>query len=584
MIRKLMEKLRQGLFRDIVRESRWIYGYAARYRSGIAAFIVLGLLGTGLGLGSSVASKYLIDAITNRRNERLAAIAAIYIGFGVARIVMTAVSRRLAARLSVRAANEIRSDVFRQFLEVDWQASLDYHSGDLLTRVNTDVNTVAESVLGWIPSLVTDSVQFLATLVTILIFDPVLAVIALLSAPVTALLSRILLQKMRSFGKQLREDQAKLTAFYEEALQNLQAVKAFHLKEKFTGRLWELQELYRGTALDYNRFSVRTNLLLSLVGFAVSALCFTWGAYRLWGGHISFGTMVLFIQLAGLLSNAFSALVSLIPSAISATVSAGRIMTILHLPREESAATEEDRAVLAQAPSHGVSVEMQEVCFAYQNGRNVLDGFSLHAAPGEIVGIVSPSGGGKTTLIRLLLGLMSPSAGRISFASGGCRTRLTPVMRPLVTYVAQEKVIFSGTVADSLRLASPLATEEELRRALEAACAWEFVSALPQGCDTPLGERGSGLSEGQIQRLAIARALLSDAPVMLLDEATSALDLATERRVLHNMLSDNRRTIIVTTHRPTVLSSCDRVYAIEGGRSRILGKEEIRALTGEQEN
>lgn len=580
MLRKMIEKIRAGMLRDIINETKWIYSYTSRYKKGIVIYILIGFAATMLGLASSVASKYLIDAVTGHHNSVIWQIAAIYIDFSVARILLNALSQRVNAKLSVKTSNEIRADVFRRFLTVDWEMSLDYHSGDLLSRVSDDVNTVAGSVLGWIPSLIINSVQFLATLAVILVYDPMMALIALLSAPITVFLSRFLIRKMRTFGQEVRQTQAKLTAFYEESLQNLQAVKAFSLHDTFCSRLDALQELYRNVSLDYNLFSVKTNLLMSTLGFVVSGLCFAWGVYRLWSGYISFGTMTLFIQLAALVSSSFSSLVSLVPSAISATVSAGRIMTILNLPSEDLTADDSSRALIENAVQSGVAIHIDDVHFSYQNGRQVFCGFDLHAQSGEIIGIVSPSGGGKTTLIRMLLGLITPSEGSISLESDYHRAPLSPCMRPLISYVAQEKVIFSGTIADTLRMTDPTATDAQLICALQTACAWDFVSKLSDGIHTPLGERGSGLSEGQIQRLAIARALLSEAPILLLDEATSALDMETERQVLHNMLSaGKRRTVIVTTHRPTVLQSCTRVYAIDEGQAQQLMQSEIDTMT-----
>ena len=580
MLRKVIEKIRAGMLRDMINETRWIYSYTSRYKKGIVVYILLGFAVTVLGLAASVASKYLIDAVTGHHNSVILRIAAVYAGFSLARIALNAVSQRVNAKLSIKTSNEIRADVFRRFLTVDWQMSLDYHSGDLLSRVSDDVNTVAGSVLGWIPSLIIGLAQFLATLTVILVYDPMMALIALLSAPVTVLLSRFFIKKMRTFGQEVRQSQAKLTAFYEESLQNLQAIKAFSLHDTFSSRLDALQQLYCHVSLDYNLFSVKTHLLMSTLGFVVSGTCFAWGVYRLWSGYISFGTMTLFIQLAGLVASSFSSLVSLVPSAISATISAGRIMAILDLPCEDLSADEQSRALIENAVRDGVTVHVDHVHFAYQNGRQVFRGFDLHAKSGEIIGIVSPSGGGKTTLIRMLLGLITPSEGEVALESGAYRAPLSPCMRPLISYVAQEKVIFSGTVADTLRMTSPMATDGQLVDALQTACAWDFVSQLPDGIHTPLGERGSGLSEGQIQRLAIARALLSDAPILLLDEATSALDIDTERRVLGNMLSSGkRRTVIVTTHRPTVLLSCTRVYAITEGCARQLTQKEIDGLT-----
>lgn len=583
MIRKIIEKIHEGLLREIITETKWIYSYAVCYRKGIVVYILLGVLATVLGLGSSVASKYLIDAVTEHKDSLILRVAVLYAGFGLSKIGLNAVTQRISARLNVQASNEIRAHVFGQFLNIDWQASLDYHSGDLLTRVSSDVSTVSGSILGLIPNLVTGTVQFVGTLAVILVYDPIMALIALISAPITVLMSRYLVSSMRTFGERLRQSQAELTSFYEEALQNLQAIKSFALNEKFNGRLSELQELYKEVSLSYNLFSVKTHALLSVVGFVVSGLCFAWGVYRLWSGYISFGTMVLFIQMASLLSASFSSLVSLVPSAISATVSARRIMTILELPREDLTTSPEASAVLKHALQEGVGVQIEGLSFSYEHGRKVFENLTLHADSGEIIGIVSPSGGGKTSLIRTLLGLVAPLSGTITLKSGEHTAPLAPCMRSLITYVAQEKVVFSGTIADSLRMSNPLATEEEIEQALRLACAWEFVSHLPEGIHCPLKERGAGFSEGQIQRLAIARALLSDAPVMLLDEATSALDLATERVVLQNLLSSGyHRTIIVTTHRPTVLLSCTRVYSIEEGQAKLLSDREIQALASGQ--
>ena len=581
MPEKFIQQLKDGLLRELISETRWIYGYAARYKKGILLYILLGVAATVLGLGGSLASKYLIDAVTDHHNSMILTIAAIYAGLGLGQLLLNALTRRISANLSVRASNDIRAEVFGQFLTIDWQSSLDYHSGDLLTRVSSDVNTVSDSILGWIPSLITCLVQFCGTLAVILFFDPVMALLALVSAPVTVLLSRFLIRNLQKFGKELRDIQARLTAFYEESLQNLQAIKSFSLNKKFSARLDELQELYRDVRLDYEAFSIKIHLLLSTMGFGVSGLCFAWGVYRLWSGYISFGTMVLFIQMASLLASSFSSLVSLVPAAISATVSARRIMTILDLPREDLQISDEARFVIENARRHGVAVRADHLRFSYESGRHIFDDLSLHAEPGEIIGIVSPSGGGKTSFIRALLGLVAPACGTITLVSGGHAAPLSPCMRPLITYVAQEKVVFSGTVADSLRISNPAATDAQLKTALELACAWDFVEKLPGGLDHRLKERGLGLSEGQLQRLAIARALFSDAPVMLLDEATSALDLATERKVLANMLSSgNNRTVIVTTHRPTVLLSCARVYAIRDGRAEVLSAEEIAELTG----
>ncbi len=575
-IKKTKQKIDEGMLQDIVKETKWIYSYTSRYKKGILFFIAANLVLTGLGLASSVVSKNLIDTLVSHNAEVIITVIVLYLVFNVGRMLLNALIRRQSAKFSIRVSNEIRADVFGKFLNIDWQESLGYHSGDLLQRISSDVGTVSSSVLGWVPSLITCLFQFFATLCVILHYDPTMALLALFSAPFTVLLSRSFLSKMRKYDKEVREKQADLTAFYEESLQNLQAIKSFNLNKRFSGRLDELQEIYKNTSLEYNRFSVKASLLMSILSFTVSCLCMAWGVYRLWSGQISLGTMILFIQLAGMVSSGFSSLISLIPSAMSATVSAGRIMTILDLPKENTDCSEETRQLIEAAAENGVGLCIQDISFAYKEGAAVFDHLNITANPGEIIGVVSPSGGGKTTLIRMILGLIAPSEGTMTLFSGDHTAALDASARALVTYVAQEKVIFSGTIADCLRLSNADASEEEMRAALESACALDFVERLPEDIHTALGERGSGLSEGQIQRLAIARAILSPAPLMLLDEATSALDIETEKRVLANILSGkNTRTVIVTTHRPTVLKSCSKVYAIREQKAVLLSKEEI---------
>lgn len=253
------------------------------------------------------------------------------------------------------------------------------------------------------------------------------------------------------------------------------------------------------------------------------------------------------------------------PTVISATVSAGRIISVLNLPREE-----EDESLAAREIAdfgEAPEIEFRDVSFGYKNGGKVFSEVNLTVAPGEFAAFVGPSGGGKTTLLRLLLGLVKPQSGKATLSAKGKTTEISSATRRIFTYVPQEKAMFSGTVAEMLRLFSPEATDEEINAALKAACAYDFVAALPEGINTPLGERGAGFSEGQNQRLAIARAVLRKAPVLLLDEATSALDLETERRVLENITALCRgKTLIVMTHRESVLPLCDSVYRISGGK------------------
>ena len=578
-LKRIWQKIKEGKLRQVLSELAWIYGYGKRDRSAVTWYIFLGVLGTGMSLMASVLSKNIVDVVTGFHTGALAPAAVFYVSMQLARIGINAWTGRISAKIEVKVDQEIRAEVYDKIMEADWQAMSQYHSGDLLNRMDNDVASVSSSVLGWLPDLVTRLVQFLGALGIILYYDPTLAGLALLSAPVTLVVSRTLMGRMRQYSRQVREVSSQVMMFHEESFQNIQVIKSFGLGGLYSRKLRQVQEDYRQVKLAYNKFSVAASALMSLVGTAVSVACFGWGVYRLWGNYITYGTMILFLQMAGSLSASFGALVKLVPSAISAATAAGRIMAVTELPREDRSQDKEAWELLEENRADGIRVETRDLVFRYQDGDVVLDGANFYADPGEIVALVGPSGEGKTTMLRLLLGIVRPQAGYVAVTGQRTGQSLTASAstRPFFAYVPQGNTMFAGTVAENLRVMAQEAGEEDLWRVLDLACAGEFVRKLPQGLDTKLKEGGGSLSSGQVQRLSIARALLADAPVLLLDEATSALDVATERKVLRNVLqAQAHKTVIVTTHRPSVLNICNRVYQIANRRICTLTQEEIR--------
>ena len=571
-LKRIWQKIKEGKLRQVLSELAWIYGYGKRYRSAVTWYIFLGVLGTGMSLMASVLSKNIVDVVTGFHTGALAPAAVFYVSMQLARIGINAWTGRISAKIEVKVDQEIRAEVYDKIMEADWQAMSQYHSGDLLNRMDNDVASVSSSVLGWLPDLVTRLVQFLGALGIILYYDPTLAGLALLSAPVTLVVSRTLMGRMRQYSRQVREVSSQVMMFHEESFQNIQVIKSFGLGGLYSRKLRQVQEDYRQVKLAYNKFSVAASALMSLVGTAVSVACFGWGVYRLWGNYITYGTMILFLQMAGSLSASFGALVKLVPSAISAATAAGRIMAVTELPREDRSQDKEAWELLEENRADGIRVETRDLVFRYQDGDVVLDGANFYADPGEIVALVGPSGEGKTTMLRLLLGIVRPQAGYVAVTGQRTGQSLTASAstRPFFAYVPQGNTMFAGTVAENLRVMAQEAGEEDLWRVLDLACAGEFVRKLPQGLDTKLKEGGGSLSSGQVQRLSIARALLADAPVLLLDEAT-------ERKVLRNVLqAQAHKTVIVTTHRPSVLNICNRVYQIANRRICTLTQEEIR--------
>ncbi|MDO4556762.1 MAG: ABC transporter ATP-binding protein [Lachnospiraceae bacterium] len=552
----------------------WILHYAKQYKLEILFYIASGIIGTIVGLGSSIASKYLIDIVTGNNTSSVVIMAVAMISLSVFGILFQNLCSRISAKIGIRIQNDIQADIFDQIIDVDWLELSKYHSGDLLNRFSSDIGTVAGSAIGWVPNLITTSFQFLATLAVICYYDVTMAVIALANAPIMLLSSRFLMSRMRQYNKQLKTIGSEMMGFEAEAFYNIDSIKSFGLTRLFSKKLRSQQKHFKEVTLQYNQFSILTNICLSLIGLLVEYSCFGWGVYRLWSGAIIYGTFTLFLTQANNLSSSFSSLISIVPSTVGATISAGRIIEIINLPKEKTDPIESDK--LRSTAPKGFSIVLKNASFSYVEDKQVLVSSCLEANPGEIVALVGPSGEGKTTLIRMFLGLITPNSGEAKIIDhNGYEVTLNSATRQFFSYVPQGNTIFSGSIADNLRMVKEDATDEEIIEALTIACAYDFVKELPDGINSELGERGMGFSEGQAQRIAIARAILRDAPVLLLDEATSALDVATERKVLKNIiLQKPNKTCIVTTHRPSVLNMCQRVYRILDTRLTELSEEE----------
>ena len=572
----LVSSWRDGTFSEIWADWKWIWGYTKRYRRAVWFYTVLGVASSTLGLVSAVASKYSIDIITGYDSDHLWFIVTVMVASALVGLLLRSVTSRISTKISLRVNNDIQAQVFDRLLGADWRSLNAFASGDLLSRLSTDVGSVSSSAIRWLPDLIVTAYTFAATLAVILHYDWVMALLALASAPFLLLTSRRLIRGMRTHQQEVRQVGSRLMSYETETLHNLDAIKGFGITGRYGRGFRSRQEEFRRASLDYNLFSIRTEILLSLLGSAVQMAAFGYCLYLLWSGKILYGTMTLFLSQGAKLSSAFNALVRTVPSFLSASVSARRIRDLYAL--EPEPVLPDDG--LDSLASQGFTVAVEDAGYAYVPHQPVLTHADFRAAPGETVALVGPSGGGKTTMIRLLLGLIRPAEGRAYLqAADGRQVEVNAGLRRYFSYVPQGNTLLSGTIADNLRMVKPDASDAQLQAALEAACAWDFVSAMDGGLEASVGEHGHGLSEGQAQRIAIARALLRDAPVLLLDEATSALDVATERTILRNLAARYpHKTCIVTTHRPTVISLCRRVYQVSSGCLRLLDSDEAQRL------
>lgn len=569
----LVSRWKDGTFGEIIDDWKWIFSYSKRYKGAIAFYTVLGIISTSLGLAGSVAGKYLIDIITGYEMDKLGLLLFIMIGSTLLTIFFNNLVNRISTKLSIDINNDIQADIFDKIIDADWLSLSKFSYGDVLNRFNSDIGTVSSNAITWLPTIVIALYNFVATFLVIMHYDMIMALIALGSAPFLFISSRFIIKKQREYGKKVREISSEMMTFEVETFYNFDTIKSFGVAPHYSDKMRWWQKKFKKISLDYNMFSIKTNVWLSLLGALVQMVAFCYCLFRLWTHDITYGTMTLFLQQRESLSSSFNKVVNIVPAFLNSSISAHRIRELVELPKEVHIPESSELDKLAD---DGFTIKLRDVNFSYVEENRVITDSKFVACPGEIVSLVGPSGEGKTTMIRLILGLVRPQEGEaVIIASDGHEVNMNAETRYLFSYVPQGNTILSGTIAENMRMVKADATDEEIIEALKIACAWDFVEKLPEKINNTVGERGRGLSEGQAQRIAIARAVLRNSPILLLDEATSALDVATERKVLRNIIQQRpNKTCIVTTHRPSVLNMCQRVYRVMDTKVTELSEEE----------
>lgn len=566
MVFKLIKEKSQKLI-SLKDELLWLFSLSRCYKKEIFAVTVLSVIGTVFSLTTSLCLKYVIDIVTGTLNQSILLVVLAAVAMLLGSIFLSAIASRITTKVNVKIQNELQLQVYGTIFNAQWESLREYRKGDLINRINSDASLIASGAVSWWPTVITFAAKFIYTFVLIVMNDPIMAAIALMSAPVSALLSRFMIRKMHNHSLKVKELSADIMSYQEDSFQNLQYIKSFGISDVINKRLIKKQQEYKEESLNYNKVTVLMNIIMGLVGITVTFVSYAWGIYRLWEGFITYGTMVMFLQLTLTLSNSFNSILSVIPTTINLGTSAARIISLENLPEEKSTPTAEEKKFINSNFKSGVSINCSNLSFSYSDkpSERVLKNAGFSAGIGETIAIIGGSGIGKTTFFRLLLGLLEPTEGEITFKGNNNETiKAGPSTRELIAYVPQGNTIISGTVAENLRLIKKDATDEEIITALKLSCAYDFVSKLPQGINSQIGESGNGFSEGQIQRISIARALIKDAPVLLFDEVTSALDEETEGRLLHNIQTHfKNKTIIFVTHKLNALDISDKVYKID---------------------
>lgn len=470
--------------------------------------------------------------------------------------------------LGIKAQNRMQQRMLDRILRSEWGGQERLHSGDVLNRLEIDVNTVVNFLTETLPNTLSVLALFFGAFFYLFAMDHTLAFIIVGIIPVFVAFSKIYVGQMRHLTRSVREADSKVQSVLQETIQHRMLIKTLESDDEMVNRLESTQGMLRRRVVKRTLFSVFSNLVLNF-GFALGYLvAFLWAAVRMAAGTLSFGGMTAFLQLVNKIQTPARNLTRLAPAFVSVFTAAERLMELEEDPMEE-----QGDPIFMQAPC---GIRLDNVSYHYDYNkesnkeeeenkdnikRNVIQQLSFNFPPGTCTAILGETGAGKTTLVRLLLALLHPQEGKVSLYNEHESLTLSPLMRCNFVYVPQGNTLMSGTIRDNLRLGRLDATDDEMYAALDKSCA-QFVRELPQGLDTLCSEQGGGLSEGQAQRIAIARALLRDRQVMLFDEATSALDPETERQLLQNILSSHEKTVIFITHRPAVVDYCDQTLTL----------------------
>ena len=516
----------------------------------------IGLLSVGVSLGHVWAMKRAIDVASGTVEGNL------YWAVGVmAVLILLDFALNIAGTwvrniLGIKAQNRMQQRMLDRLLRAEWKGRNHHHSADILNRLEFDVNNVVNFLTETIPSTLSVLAMFIGAFLYLFSMDKVLAVIVIGIFPMFLAVSKIYVGQMRHLTRQVRDSDSKVQSVLQETIQHRMLIKTLESDSAMVERLGNTQSELRHRVVRRTKFSVFSNIVVNF-GFAFGYLvAFLWAAIRMSAHTLSFGGMTAFLQLVNRIQGPARNLTKLVPAFVSVFTAAERLMEL-----EEDPLEEQGTPIYIKAPC---GIRLQNVGYAYEDGGGdkVIDGLSFDFKPGSCTAILGETGAGKTTLVRMILALVQPQDGKIEIYHGSTHQALSPLHRCNFVYVPQGNTLMSGTIRENLRLGKLDATDEEMLHALHVSCA-DFVNDLPDGLNTLCSEQGGGLSEGQAQRIAIARSLLRDRSVMLFDEATSALDPDTERQLLNNILSAHDKTIIFITHRPAVIDYCDQTLKLE---------------------
>ena len=580
--------------KDLWIKIKWMGSYAKPAVPFLIFSIIVNIIFALIGIYNVTVSKSLIDSAISGDSDATIRWLIIMLSITLISMLSSPVTSFMSTHSSTKLTQNIQRKIYQHIQCSDWLEQSKFHSVSLLTRVTSDVSNISSAILGTIPSLVSLTVTLVGSFYTLISWAPSIAFAAVFIGPFLILVGKYFSRKLKDLYKEAQEEDVKYRSFMQESIQNIMIVKTFCMEKINMHRLVEIQNNKYKIAMRNTKLSVMTSMSMSFCSSIAYFTIFTWGVLNIAKGLSTYGTFTGMLQLYSKVQSPFSSLASMIPGLISTMAAAERLMEIEAIPVEKMADEKElddigSLEVALDSISSKVSstfnkpnIVFDNVSFAYKANNNILNNINLTIEAGETIAFVGPSGEGKTTMIRLILSLINPTEGNILLSEGNLVKEINRNYRELISYVPQGNTLFSGSIRDNLKYGNPYASDDEIKAALKNACALDFVNELEDGLDTMIGEKGVGISEGQAQRIAIARSFLRERPILILDEATSALDPETEVNVLKAVRAlPTKPTCIIITHRPSALNICNRIMKLEKGHIREVSRESILEVASE---
>ena len=552
---------------------KWLLSQSRPVIFHLFVIIVLGSIVSIVNVYRALVSKSLIDSATLGKKELITKWIVIFGVIICIEILLRVLISIMSTYCSSRIANNLQKKLYTHITYSEWMEHSKYHSVGLLTRITSDVATVTNLLVDILPNLISFSVMLITAFVTLLYLQPTMAILAIIIFPVCALVSKFYGRKQKKLYLDIEEQEVTYRSFIQESIQNTVIVKAFCQEERNISILNSLQQSRLKLLLKRSGVNAISNAFIQIGAWVSYFLVFAWGAFTLSTGVNAFGTLTALLQLFGNIQGPLFGFAQSLPQIINSIGAAERLMEIEKLSLENKLIN------CNLDKNHSLGIEFKNVSFNYKENSPVLKNLSFEVNPGDIIALVGPSGEGKTTLVRLLLSLIHPVTGEILITQNNKKININRNLRNFISYVPQGNTLFSGTITDNLLYGNSEATPKEIEAAAELASALEFINKLDDKFSTMVGEKGIGLSEGQAQRIAIARAYLRNKPILILDEATSALDVDTEVKILESIKNlANKPICLIITHRPSALAICNKILKLENGTISVYDKSDIEEI------